>query len=143
LIARTQQLGQASQAPGGNLLEQGRALLSRGSFGEAAAIADRLLAEHPSSPLAPEARYLAHLARLEQAMVLANVERPGSDPARAGQILEALTGEPHDFAVTAEKIMRATRASARVTIGYSGGTVELEKEDGRWIAKRLVNQWIT
>lgn len=36
-----------------------------------------------------------------------------------------------------------TRASARVTIGYTGGTVELEKEDGRWIAKRLTNQWIT
>jgi hypothetical protein len=30
-----------------------------------------------------------------------------------------------------------------VTIGYTGGTVELEKEDGRWIAKRLTNQWIT
>ena len=25
-----------------------------------------------------------------------------------------------------------TKASARVTIGYSGGTVELEKENGRW-----------
>jgi tetratricopeptide (TPR) repeat protein len=36
-----------------------------------------------------------------------------------------------------------TKASARVTIGYTGGTVELEKEDGRWIAKRLTNQWIT
>jgi tetratricopeptide (TPR) repeat protein len=36
-----------------------------------------------------------------------------------------------------------TRASARVTIGYTGGTVELEKEGGRWIAKRLTNQWIT
>lgn len=36
-----------------------------------------------------------------------------------------------------------TEASARVTIGYTGGTVELEKEDGRWIARRLTNQWIT
>jgi tetratricopeptide (TPR) repeat protein len=36
-----------------------------------------------------------------------------------------------------------TKASARVTIGYTGGTVELEKEDGRWIAKRVTNQWIT
>jgi hypothetical protein len=36
-----------------------------------------------------------------------------------------------------------TRASARVTIGYSGGTVELEKEAGKWIAKRLTSQWIT
>ena len=36
-----------------------------------------------------------------------------------------------------------TKASARVTIGYSGGTVELEKEAGTWIAKRFTNQWIT
>ena len=36
-----------------------------------------------------------------------------------------------------------TRASARVTIGYEGGTVELEKEGSTWIAKRLTNRWIT
>ena len=36
-----------------------------------------------------------------------------------------------------------TKASARVTIGYSGATVELEKEEGRWIPKRLTGQWIT
>ena len=36
-----------------------------------------------------------------------------------------------------------TRAGAKVTIGYSGATVELEKQDGRWVAKRLTNQWIT
>ena len=36
-----------------------------------------------------------------------------------------------------------TRAGARLTIGYSGATVELEKEGGKWIAKRLTNQWIT
>jgi tetratricopeptide (TPR) repeat protein len=36
-----------------------------------------------------------------------------------------------------------TKAAARVTIGYSGATVELEKQDGRWIARRLTNWWIT
>jgi hypothetical protein len=36
-----------------------------------------------------------------------------------------------------------TKASARVTVGYSGATVELEKEGGTWIAKRLANQWVT
>jgi hypothetical protein len=36
-----------------------------------------------------------------------------------------------------------TKAAARVTIGYSGATVELDKEDGKWIAKRLTNWWIT
>jgi tetratricopeptide (TPR) repeat protein len=36
-----------------------------------------------------------------------------------------------------------TKAGARVTIGYSGATVELEKENGKWIAKRLTSKWIT
>ena len=36
-----------------------------------------------------------------------------------------------------------TKASARVTIGYSGATVELEKEEGRWVAKRLTDRWVT
>lgn len=36
-----------------------------------------------------------------------------------------------------------TRAGAKVTIGYSGATVELEKQEVRWVATRLTNQWIT
>ena len=36
-----------------------------------------------------------------------------------------------------------TRASAKVTIGYSGATVELEKQARRWIALRLTNRWVT
>lgn len=36
-----------------------------------------------------------------------------------------------------------TKALAAVTIGYSGGTVVLDKVDGRWIARRLIDRWIT
>ncbi|MCC7186527.1 MAG: tetratricopeptide repeat protein, partial [Acidobacteria bacterium] len=36
-----------------------------------------------------------------------------------------------------------TKALAAVTIGYSGGTVVLDKVDGRWIARRLIDLWIT
>jgi tetratricopeptide (TPR) repeat protein len=36
-----------------------------------------------------------------------------------------------------------TRALVPVTIGYSGGTIVLEKVDGIWTMKELVNQWIT
>ncbi len=36
-----------------------------------------------------------------------------------------------------------TKANALVTIGYSGGTVVLEKVDGKWRAVRLTNLWIT
>lgn len=38
---------------------------------------------------------------------------------------------------------RADHALAEVTIGYSGGTIELVKENGVWIAKRFVSHWIT
>jgi tetratricopeptide (TPR) repeat protein len=36
-----------------------------------------------------------------------------------------------------------TRARAKVTIGYSGCDVLLEKADGKWKSVRLVNEWIT
>ena len=36
-----------------------------------------------------------------------------------------------------------TRALVPVTIGYSGGTIVLEKVNGVWTMKELVNQWIT
>ena len=36
-----------------------------------------------------------------------------------------------------------TRAAVSVTVGYSGATVQMEKRDGRWIAKELTNFWIT
>lgn len=36
-----------------------------------------------------------------------------------------------------------TKATADVTVGYSGATVVLEKRDGAWIAVELTNEWIT
>jgi hypothetical protein len=30
-----------------------------------------------------------------------------------------------------------------VTVGYSGGTVLMEKTGGTWRARELVNRWIT
>ena len=38
---------------------------------------------------------------------------------------------------------RDGHALADFTAGYSGGTVELEKENGVWVAKRIINIWIT
>jgi len=38
---------------------------------------------------------------------------------------------------------RDNHALAEFTAGYSGGTVELEKENGVWVAKRIVSVWIT
>jgi hypothetical protein len=36
-----------------------------------------------------------------------------------------------------------TKAAARVTVGYSGATVLLEKQGQTWRATALVNKWIT
>jgi len=37
-----------------------------------------------------------------------------------------------------------SRAAVRVTVGYSGATVQMEKtKDGAWVAKELTNFWIT
>jgi hypothetical protein len=52
-----------------------------------------------------------------------------------------LTTYPH--LSTIELDASGTGALAKVTIGYSGCTVVLEKENGRWVAKRLTEIWIT
>jgi hypothetical protein len=36
-----------------------------------------------------------------------------------------------------------TKAAVKVTVGYSGATVQMEKKDGVWVAKELTNFWIT
>jgi hypothetical protein len=36
-----------------------------------------------------------------------------------------------------------TRATARFTVEYEGATVILEKVNGRWVAVRMVDRWIT
>jgi tetratricopeptide (TPR) repeat protein len=51
-----------------------------------------------------------------------------------------LTAYPYITKVTFD---REHHALAEVTIGYGGYTVELEKENGKWIAKRIVGVWIT
>jgi hypothetical protein len=36
-----------------------------------------------------------------------------------------------------------TKAVARIVVGHEGGTVVLERERGIWMAKGLVNTWIS
>jgi hypothetical protein len=36
-----------------------------------------------------------------------------------------------------------TRAAVGVTVGYSGATVMVEKTEGKWVARELVNFWVT
>jgi tetratricopeptide (TPR) repeat protein len=36
-----------------------------------------------------------------------------------------------------------TKAAVKVTVGYSGATVQMEKKDGAWLARDLTNFWVT
>lgn len=108
LQLRIAEVKRALSVPGGVMLERGRALLKRERYDEAAREFAELLKEHPNSPIAGEARQLMHRTQLETALRLADVERAGSDSAKAMAIVDALAKENHDFAVTAAKIMKAT-----------------------------------
>lgn len=108
LRGRAAQLQRSAQAPGGADLERGRQLLEQRRPQQAVALLAAVAAEHPDSPMAQEARYLAHRAQLEQALELADVESPSSDEAAALELLERLSAEPYDFAVCAAQIARAT-----------------------------------
>jgi tetratricopeptide (TPR) repeat protein len=108
LSGRIARLELSMQLQGGAELERGRALLSRGRIEDAAATLKGILEKHPKSPAASEARALAHRARLEQALRLAEAERPDRDEEAAIRELEALSREPLDFAVVAARIARAS-----------------------------------
>ncbi|HSC27916.1 MAG TPA: tetratricopeptide repeat protein, partial [Vicinamibacterales bacterium] len=108
LAPRIAQLRRSLSVPGGALVERGRSLLARGSYLEAVAVLRRVIEQHPESTAVPEARYLAHRARLEHALQLADVERAGADEGAAMKELGALAREPNDFAVTAARIARAS-----------------------------------
>jgi tetratricopeptide (TPR) repeat protein len=108
LAPRIAQLERSAQMPGGATLEAARALMTRERFDAAARELEGMLAEHPKSALAGEARTLLHRAHVEAALQLADVERPDRDEDRAVTIVERIAREPHDFGVTAAKIVRAT-----------------------------------
>ena len=108
LQLRIAEVKRGLSVPGGAMLERGRALAKRERYDEAARELAHLLKLHPKSPIAGDARQLMHRTQLEAALRLGDVERAGSDGAKAMALVEALAKEPHDFAVTAAKIMQAT-----------------------------------
>lgn len=131
----------------------------------------RLMREHPDAAELREARYLAHRARFEHALAIADIEAPQPDEETAYERLEELAGEPWDPAVGAATLAvgailgkagleeraqevtagalqawiegQCTRASVAVGIGYSGCTVHLEGTDDGWSVVRLSSFWIT
>ncbi|MGD8330298.1 MAG: tetratricopeptide repeat protein [Acidobacteriota bacterium] len=101
LDERVAELDAALASPAGPLLESGRRLLERERWEDADAALKRLIREHPDSPAVPEARYLAHRARFEHALAIADIEAPQPDEASAYERFEELAAEPWDPAVGA------------------------------------------
>lgn len=107
LASRVEELGRTLSAPGGSELETGRALFARERYDDAARELDRMIAAFPDSPLRSEARELANRARVEAALrIAADGRRDRGQPA-AFEMLQRVTGEPLDAAVTAARIMRS------------------------------------
>jgi tetratricopeptide (TPR) repeat protein len=138
LAPRIAQLKKSLAAPGGVLLERGRSLLVNRRYQDAAAELQRMLEEHPDSPVASAARALAHRARLEHALQLADVEGPAPDEDAARKALESLAREPTDFAVTAGRI---ALASMLWTHGEAEGARKLMREAlDEWHARQRPSQ---
>ncbi|MBA2304679.1 MAG: tetratricopeptide repeat protein [Acidobacteria bacterium] len=108
LAPRIEQLSRSLGLPGGTRLERGRALLAAGRFDDAVGELEGMLRRHPDSELSTEARYLMHRARLDGALVAADVHGRNPDDQRALAMLDAIEREPLDFIVTAGRVMRAT-----------------------------------
>jgi TolA-binding protein len=108
LLARGAQLRAALAQPGGPLLERGRWLLKNKDAAKAIETLEEFVARFPRSTIAPEGRELLHRAQLEQALTLANAQRPDADPAAAAAKLDALSKAPVDAAVIAARIARAS-----------------------------------
>lgn len=109
--ARIAQLERTTAAPGAVPLEQARWLSKMKRWQDAARTAEQVVAEFPTSPNVPEARFIGHRALLEDALERADVEKPGADTAAVLAILDRLSSEPFDFAVCVANIARAYLAS--------------------------------
>jgi tetratricopeptide (TPR) repeat protein len=99
LTDRVDTLARVLALPGGDLLERGRWQLGQRRFVDARASMSQLLERHPKSPLVVEARALSHLAQLEQAISLADIEAAQHDDAAAMTLLDGLANETPDVAV--------------------------------------------
>ena len=108
LPGKIAQLKTSISARGGTLLERGRWLVEHGRPGEALAPLEQFLTQYRQSSTVPEARYLAHRARLGEALELADVQSARRDEAAALAQLDVVTRDPYDFGVCAAKIAKAS-----------------------------------
>lgn len=132
LTQRVAELSGTVDTVGGPALERGRRLIERGLWQQARDVLETLIAENPTSPLAPEARYLAHRARFERALTIIEAVSPAGDIQPVYEELEALAGEPWDPAVGA----------AAVAVGALLGTAG-RMERARTTTRDALQQWLT
>jgi TolA-binding protein len=105
-------LERAIAMPGGLLLERGRARLAEGRWVEAESALSAFLESHPASDATGEARYMRHLAQLNRALDLADVENASPDAGGARRILDAIAGAPWDPAVGLARVAGASLSIA-------------------------------
>jgi tetratricopeptide (TPR) repeat protein len=106
LEARLAELTRSMASPGGAVLEQGRWLVSKERWTEAAALLADFGRRFRRSPNIREAQYLAHKAVLYNALAMVDVAgKP--DEASGVAALDALASEPYGFPVSAAKITKA------------------------------------
>jgi tetratricopeptide (TPR) repeat protein len=125
---RRQELQSTIALPGGALLERARWTLAHGSRRDAHAIAAQLTTQFPQSPLAQNARLVAHRADYEDALDLAAADDP-KDIAGALQRLEQLSSEPDDVMTS---LARIARASLMAIQGTAGGEALMKDALERW-----------
>jgi hypothetical protein len=106
LEARLAELTRSMASPGGAVLEQGRWLVSKERWNDAAALLADFPGRFPRSANIREAQYLAHKARLYNALGMLDVEGAANE-AEGVAALDALAQEPNDFPVSAAKIAKA------------------------------------
>jgi hypothetical protein len=93
-------------APGAADTEAARWMADQGRWVEARDAAERVLTTSPASANVPQARVLAHTARLEMALALADTDTAAPDTEGAIRALRALDAEPFDTAIAVAMIAR-------------------------------------
>jgi tetratricopeptide (TPR) repeat protein len=107
LASRVATLTASLAEPGGADLERGRWQVEQGHWTDARTTLERVISAHGRSRVAAEARTLAHRARFEQALAMADVASATPNESAAMTALASLAREPSDFYVLVSKIARA------------------------------------
>jgi tetratricopeptide (TPR) repeat protein len=120
LTGRIAQLKETTAGTGADVVEQGRWLIEHRRCKEAAQLLADFAKRYPRSANIPQAQYLAHKARLYDALETLDIEG-AADEAAGVKILDMLAVEAYDFPVLVAKMSRA------ILVAQQGSRDEAEK----------------